>query len=128
MILYAYAACGVAAAIVTSVELAFRNQRHPFGDRRFKASAWWLFVVLIDAIVGCLMLLGAVAADVVDAFDRMHLRPPQRPAVDVAQYLEDPAGRGVQIELGVEPEEAGHEGFDEPSSSSSQASSAEGTS
>lgn len=53
------------AAFVTCVELAYRQQRHPFGDRRHKALAWWAAVVTIDGIISVALLLGLVATDAV---------------------------------------------------------------
>ena len=66
MMAWSYVACTTAAVIVTSVELAFRNQRHPFGDKNFKAVGWWLAVSIIDAAVGLLMLAGVVGVEILD--------------------------------------------------------------
>lgn len=59
-----FAALG-ASTIVTSVELALRNQRHPFNDRRWKAVGWWIVVVAIDALVGFSILFGLVNTSVI---------------------------------------------------------------
>ncbi|GAA5166878.1 hypothetical protein GCM10023321_58710 [Pseudonocardia eucalypti] len=61
-----YAIGAVAAAGVTSMELIFRSQRHPFGDRKMKAVGWWLAVAALDAGVACAMLAGAVGIELVD--------------------------------------------------------------
>ena len=45
---------------VTSIELLYRNQRHPFGDRRQKAAAWWFGVVALDCVLAGLMLIGLI--------------------------------------------------------------------
>lgn len=47
--------------VVTCVELSYRNQRHPFGDRHFKALLWWVTLVAIDAGIGIAILFGVVA-------------------------------------------------------------------
>lgn len=49
-----------ACLVVTSVELLYRNQRHPFGDRMQKAAAWWFCVVALDCAVAGLMLIGVL--------------------------------------------------------------------
>jgi len=66
MNVWSYLACVGAAVVATSIELAFRNQRHPFGDKMFKAVGWWLAVAIIDAAVGLLMLAGAVGIQILD--------------------------------------------------------------
>jgi hypothetical protein len=47
-----YAAAAVCAAVVTSVQLAFRHQRSPLGRRRWRALGWWMLLIAIDAVVG----------------------------------------------------------------------------
>lgn len=66
MNVWSYLACGSAAVVVTSIELACRNQRHPFGDRKFKAAGWWLAVAIIDVAVALLTLAGAVSIEILD--------------------------------------------------------------
>jgi hypothetical protein len=56
----AVVALGAASAAVTSVELSYRNQRHPFGDRHFKAFLWWIVVVAVDAGVGIAVFFGVL--------------------------------------------------------------------
>lgn len=51
-----------AAFLVSTVELAFRNQRHPFGDLRNKALWWWIVVAATDAAVAVLVNLGFTGA------------------------------------------------------------------
>jgi len=48
--------------VVTSIELLYRNQRHPFGDRMQKAAAWWFCVVALDCAVAGLMLIGLLSS------------------------------------------------------------------
>ena len=53
-------ALSAASGMVTSIELSYRNQRHPFGDRHFKAFLWWVVVVAVDAGVGVAVLFGVL--------------------------------------------------------------------
>lgn len=52
-------------AIVTSVELTLRTQRHPFNDRRSKAVGWWAAIVGIDTLIGFVILFGLVKSSVI---------------------------------------------------------------
>lgn len=57
---------GVASLAVTTLELLYRNQRPPWGDRKSKAVGWWLAVLAIDVAVAIAMIWGLVAADVLN--------------------------------------------------------------
>lgn len=49
---------GAGAACITLVELAYRNQRHPFGDRKQKALLWWLSLIAIDSLLAAGIVFG----------------------------------------------------------------------
>lgn len=55
--------------LVTCVELSYRNQRHPFGDKHFKAVLWWAATVVIDAAVGLAVFVGVVTVKLTDQAD-----------------------------------------------------------
>ncbi len=61
-----YVVSAAAGGSVTCVELSFRSQRHPFGDRRMKAVGWWVTVAALDSGIACAMLAGAVGAKLID--------------------------------------------------------------
>lgn len=56
---------GVGAALITLVELSYRHQRHPLGDRRSKALGWWLLLALTDASIALGITFGLTEFDVV---------------------------------------------------------------
>lgn len=58
-------ALGASTTMVTCVELSYRNQRHPFGDRRFKAALWWTVIVVIDTAAGLAILFGILTVKLV---------------------------------------------------------------
>jgi hypothetical protein len=63
----AYACAGGGSALVTTIELLFRNQRLPVGDFKMKAVGWWLVVTVIDVLIACVGLFGLVKLGVVDS-------------------------------------------------------------
>lgn len=60
-----YVIAFVTASIATSAELSFRNQRHPFRDKRSKAVCWWCVIAIIDGLVSLAVLAGLTASNVV---------------------------------------------------------------
>lgn len=51
----------ITSVVVTCIELSYRNQRHPFGDKRLKAILWWVAIATVDAAVGIAVFFGVAS-------------------------------------------------------------------
>jgi hypothetical protein len=60
-----YVSACLAACAVTNVELLYRNQRHPFHDKRMKAVGWWVSVVAIDVLIAGALVAGLIQTNLI---------------------------------------------------------------
>lgn len=55
----AFLAAMATAFLMTSFILARQNERHPFGDSRFRAIWWWLGILILDVLVALIVVFAA---------------------------------------------------------------------